>query len=257
MLMVQEFDNRSSRPLSNNTHKHSIIMIAPRTLTTECLVEVLIKNFPDHYVTRHEDVAFVTEEESEDCRLVLIYRPGPQLIWKMLERLHEHDADHSIGIVVENIDEAEGIFHQMAGTDRVDGVVPLDLRLDVFLAAVRLLAKGGEHFPSALLQRLRRDGGDLPIVRHKSIPSDDEPELDFTSAPTAIALTTREIQILDLLCRGTQNKIIADQLRLSENTVKVHIRNIYKKMRVRNRTEAASRFFRKNFAAPGRAKPKG
>ncbi|MDI6835994.1 MAG: LuxR C-terminal-related transcriptional regulator, partial [Rhizobiaceae bacterium] len=40
-----------------------------------------------------------------------------------------------------------------------------------------------------------------------------------------------------------QNKIIADRLGLSENTVKVHIRNIYKKMKVRNRTEAASYFF--------------
>lgn len=60
------------------------------------------------------------------------------------------------------------------------------------------------------------------------------------------ALTTREVQILDLLCKGTQNKIIADRLHLSENTVKVHVRNIYKKMNVRNRTEAASRFFHKD-----------
>jgi len=51
------------------------------------------------------------------------------------------------------------------------------------------------------------------------------------------------VQILDLICKGTQNKIIADKLHLSENTVKVHVRNIYKKMNVRNRTEAASRFF--------------
>lgn len=62
----------------------------------------------------------------------------------------------------------------------------------------------------------------------------------------AAALTTREVQILDLLCKGTQNKIIADRLHLSENTVKVHVRNIYKKMNVRNRTEAASRFFHKD-----------
>ncbi|MGO7564991.1 response regulator transcription factor, partial [Rhizobium johnstonii] len=39
------------------------------------------------------------------------------------------------------------------------------------------------------------------------------------------ALTTREVQILDLIFKGTQNKIIADKLHLSENTVKVHVSN--------------------------------
>ena len=61
--------------------------------------------------------------------------------------------------------------------------------------------------------------------------------------PHRYRLIHRWRQILDLICKGTQNKIIADRLGLSENTVKVHVRNIYKKMNVRNRTEAASRYF--------------
>ncbi|WP_246717179.1 helix-turn-helix domain-containing protein, partial [Rhizobium leguminosarum] len=43
--------------------------------------------------------------------------------------------------------------------------------------------------------------------------------------------------------RGQGASETALTLHLSENTVKVHVRNIYKKMNVRNRTEAASRFF--------------
>jgi DNA-binding NarL/FixJ family response regulator len=56
-------------------------------------------------------------------------------------------------------------------------------------------------------------------------------------------LTTREVEILDLLCKGTQNKLIAHRLNLSENTIKAHVRNIYRKLHVRNRTEAALRCF--------------
>lgn len=42
---------------------------------------------------------------------------------------------------------------------------------------------------------------------------------------------------------GHAEQVIAARLGLSENTVKVHVRNIFKKMNVRNRTEAASRYF--------------
>lgn len=253
--MGEGFDSRSARLMNAGGQKPAIVMIAPRDMTTECLVEVLVKNFPDNDVCRHDDVSDITEDEAENMRLVLIYRPVPDRIRNVLERLRDSGTDHSTGIVVESIDEAEDIFNRMSGANLVDGVVPLDLRLDVFLAAVRLLAKGGEHFPSALLQRLRRGNGDSPVSRQRRSArsgQDGSPPSD----PAAVALTTREIQILDLLCSGTQNKIIADRLRLSENTVKAHVRNIYKKMHVRNRTEAALRFFRNDFAASLRAKRK-
>lgn len=52
-------------------------------------------------------------------------------------------------------------------------------------------------------------------------------------------LTERERQILELLASGQSNKEIAQQLSLSDKTVKHHVSNILQKLQVRNRVEAA------------------
>jgi ATP/maltotriose-dependent transcriptional regulator MalT len=52
-------------------------------------------------------------------------------------------------------------------------------------------------------------------------------------------LTPREREVLDLLAASKSNREIADQLYLSEATVKVHVRHILRKLGVRTRTEAA------------------
>jgi DNA-binding CsgD family transcriptional regulator len=54
---------------------------------------------------------------------------------------------------------------------------------------------------------------------------------------TTKPLTIREIDILELLCEGLNNIEIGDRLFISKNTVKYHIRNIYNKANVNNRTE--------------------
>jgi two-component system nitrate/nitrite response regulator NarL len=57
--------------------------------------------------------------------------------------------------------------------------------------------------------------------------------------PAATDLTARETIVLRLLAEGKTNKVIAQELRLSSNTVKVHVHNILRKMRVSSRTKAA------------------
>jgi DNA-binding NarL/FixJ family response regulator len=52
-------------------------------------------------------------------------------------------------------------------------------------------------------------------------------------------LTAREVEVLQLLKQGKPNKLIAYELKLSESTVKVHIRNTMRKVGSTNRTHAA------------------
>ncbi len=62
------------------------------------------------------------------------------------------------------------------------------------------------------------------------------------SAGTPVgSLTEREKEILRLLSAGRGNKAIATQLSLSEGTIKSHLRNLYRKLRVQTRAEAAAR----------------
>ena len=54
----------------------------------------------------------------------------------------------------------------------------------------------------------------------------------------AAGLSEKEVAVLVELCRGHTNKQIALQLWLSEQTVKFHLRNIYRKLGIKSRTEA-------------------
>lgn len=54
-----------------------------------------------------------------------------------------------------------------------------------------------------------------------------------------ITPTPRERELMMLIARGLQNKNIAHELKISENTVRAHIGNIMRKFRLHNRTQIA------------------
>lgn len=59
------------------------------------------------------------------------------------------------------------------------------------------------------------------------------------TAPEALkSLSKRELEILQFVARGKQNKYIACELKISEHTVRNHISNVFQKLDVSNRTEA-------------------
>ncbi len=62
----------------------------------------------------------------------------------------------------------------------------------------------------------------------------------FRTNPHA-ALTQRETEVLTQLCKGKSYKMIADTLFISEETVRRHIKNIYKKLQVGSKSEAVAK----------------
>jgi DNA-binding NarL/FixJ family response regulator len=66
----------------------------------------------------------------------------------------------------------------------------------------------------------------------------------------APVLTTRELEVLKLVARGMSNRDVADQLYISENTVKNHVRNILEKLHLHSRMEAVMYAVRKRLLDP-------
>jgi DNA-binding NarL/FixJ family response regulator len=74
----------------------------------------------------------------------------------------------------------------------------------------------------------------------KPIPAQEPAagESDKRKASSLQHMTPRQCEVLDLLCQGMSNKLIARRLGLSENTVRVHVQAILGFLRVSSRSEA-------------------
>jgi len=100
------------------------------------------------------------------------------------------------------------------------GFLPKTMESDNFATAVSMVLAGGSYLP---VEALREAGTETPA------------EKSFENV-----LTARERQVLTLLATGASNKEIARELSLAEVTIKLHVRQILRKIDARNRSEAAS-----------------
>jgi DNA-binding NarL/FixJ family response regulator len=92
-----------------------------------------------------------------------------------------------------------------------------------------------------MLDRLRQ--GEAPIsgaMAAKILREFRQPEQTQTRDSGAVdELTAREVEVLEQVVTGASNKEIAEVLHITENTVKIHLRNILEKLHVQNRIQAA------------------
>ncbi|PWK13494.1 response regulator [Tumebacillus permanentifrigoris] len=90
---------------------------------------------------------------------------------------------------------------------------------------------------SEVVEAIRKvmTGGSVlnPILTDKLMASYREPREE-----TVEKLSPREMEVLTALVQGLSNKLIAEQLFISETTVKLHISNIYRKLGVKSRSQA-------------------
>ncbi len=115
----------------------------------------------------------------------------------------------------------------------VRSVLPLHARQQIVLAILGLLLQGIEYFPRTLI------GAMLPKTPQATLSEPEPPAVPGLDGKLSI-LTKRELQVLELVQLGRQNKSIANELRLSGHTVKIHLHNIITKLGAHNRTEAAA-----------------
>ncbi|MBI3611345.1 MAG: response regulator transcription factor [Nitrospirae bacterium] len=100
---------------------------------------------------------------------------------------------------------------------------------DHLLKSIDLLMKGEAVIPHNMASKLLTE---FSAIAHKPAASGD-------SSGDYQPLTNREKEILQTLSGGASNKEIGNTLHISEHTVKIHLKNILKKLHMNNRIQAA------------------
>ncbi len=123
-------------------------------------------------------------------------------------------------------DEEEDLFEAIrAGAS---GYLLKDIPLDEVADVVRAVHGGQSLINPSMAAKLLTEFAALN-------KRDQEERAEQVPAPK---LTEREMQVLKLVAKGMNNRDIAKELFISENTVKNHVRNILEKLQIHSRMEA-------------------
>ena len=107
-----------------------------------------------------------------------------------------------------------------------------------FVKSLDLVMQGQTILPSEGIATALEREVESPSV-DANFRSETAPETNNSGDPSAPRFSDRELYILRCLTEGSSNKVIARECDIAEGTVKVHVKAILRKIRVRNRTQAA------------------
>jgi DNA-binding NarL/FixJ family response regulator len=117
-------------------------------------------------------------------------------------------------VIVSGLNDPRTIRALLDGGAR--GYIPKLASSEQLMDALRRVLKGEVYLPDALFI----------------------PDSQVAASGQATPLTPRQLQILPLLAEGMPNKRIADVLHVEEGTVKQHLKDLFKRLNARNRTQA-------------------
>ncbi|MDQ4000620.1 MAG: response regulator transcription factor [Actinomycetota bacterium] len=172
------------------------------------------------------EVVWLAERLHPDVILLDLEMPNVDGV-AALERLRDADA-RARTVVFTAYDTDERILGALRAGAR--GYLLKGASRKEIFDAVRTVHSGGSLLQPAVTSRLLEH-----VERGNERPED---------------LTSRELEVLDLLAHGHKNSEIAEELFISERTVKFHVSSILAKLGVGNRTEAARIAARRGLLSP-------
>jgi DNA-binding NarL/FixJ family response regulator len=211
------------RYLGPSAERATVLIVDGRALYRECLAKAL--------VARRVNWKAVAVASVEEWRKSAQREPAPEVVLlcagtdktidvqQQLALLQQFDRPPPVALLCEQ----EGLEQVTVTRDHaVRGYIPSNATLDVVVRALDFVRLGGVFIPA--------NGAVAPREMHM--------QSGILNLDGGI-LTAREYAVLASLRQGQSNKRIAYDLKMSESTVKVHVRNIMKKLKARNRTEVA------------------
>ena len=202
--------------------KIRVLLIDDKEVFREGLARILHEQSNVENVYQSSGVDSLDRIEQTRPQMVLISDTISQHDCKdLVEQIIELAPQTKIAMLTSSRSE-EGLYNAMeAGAS---GYLLKDMKLEDLLKSISLLADGEVVVSKPLAHKLVEKFGDLR-----------------NSSPySAEGISEREIEILKLLGKGATNSELAETLFITENTAKVHVKNILEKLQLKNRQQAAA-----------------
>lgn len=204
---------------TEQVHNDILLLITRPSLQATALVHQLKTSLPIN--VKIQNVQRMLEQPDAERILVLFDLSESDkkrtLLWQSeLRRLRE-----KVKVLLINMPE-DYHFHEVESWFGISAVFHLSVDEQTLVNGIRNVMNGGCHFPHDLTSYLINQSGSYRYH-------------DDTSG-----LTQREKDILNKLRMGASNIEIARLLFISENTVKTHLYNLFRKISVKNRTQAVT-----------------
>lgn len=227
----------------------TLLIVAPADFVSESLIFAIEREFPWIAVEQVANLSEAGAAFGAPVSLILLEAEQLADVSAQAEQLSRFHPAAQMMLIQEDGRQQISI-RDVVTARNIRGVLPMNLKLDVWLSVVRLVLRGGEYFPLSLFEPIMAHGAVGTAALEDTGKPRSEPDSfsdDFDE------LTDRELQILGMVARGLQNKLIAASLGLSEHTVKIHLHNIITKLGAHNRTEAAAIYHGRREALSQRA----
>ncbi len=181
-------------------------------------------------VAEHADIQVLAECQNREGLMDAVRKLAPDILLVSTEILQEEldelkriaDEREETRVIILT-SRKDSAFLEGALRSGAKGVIQREWPVQQIPVAIRKVTKGGVWLERAAAERVLEN-----ILQRKDTPNPEEPKI--------AALTPREREVIELVCQGLRNKILADRLHISEATVSHHLTAIYRKLEVEDRT---------------------
>ena len=172
-----------------------------------------------------ETLKVLSDENSIDLLLLDLMMPGMDSEKSIQNITNNYPG---VPIVIVSVKEDFDSIH-MAISSGASGYIPKTSLPEVTISAIKLVLAGGVYIP--------------PHVLNSKIDTTKEQSVEQSNTLNkAKILSKRQEEVFNLIKIGKSNQSIATELNLTIPTIKMHVSAIFKKLDVKNRTEAVAKY---------------